>query len=176
MRWTLLLIVALPTVGFAQDTSAVEKWGPVSVLIGTWEGTGIGRWGTSKVFREYAHLMGGTYIIGKNRSEHERQQVNPGGETHDNWDIFSYDRRRAKYVLRQFHAEDITNTYGLASTKLARGVCECESEAIENLREGWRAEEVYMILSEDEFIEIFLLSAPGEEFQEYVRNTFHRSE
>ena len=55
--------------------------------------------------------MGGTYIIGKNRSTYEEQEKNPKDEIHDHWDIISYNKVKAKYVFRQFHAEDITNTF-----------------------------------------------------------------
>jgi hypothetical protein len=43
---------------------------------------------------------------------------NPQGEIHDNWNIFSYDKARKKYVLRQFYAEDITNTYSADSSEI----------------------------------------------------------
>jgi hypothetical protein len=174
MKKIILLIIAIPIYLSAQDSIVVEKWGPLSILIGKWEGEGIGKWGESKLFREYEYLMGGTYIIGKNKSTYEKQEKNPNGEIHDNWDIFSYDKRNAKYVLRQFHAEDIINTYSLDSLKLSEGIYEFESESIENFNEGWKAKEVYQILNSDEFIEIFYLGGPGKEYQEYVRNTFRR--
>ena len=174
MKKIILLIITIPIYLSAQDSIAVEKWGSLTILIGKWEGEGIGKWGESNLFREYEYLMGGTYIIGKNKSTYEKQEKNPKGEIHDNWGIFSYDKRKAKYVLRQFHAEDITNTYSLDSLKLFEGIYEFESESIENFNEGWKAKEVYKILNHDEFIEIFYLSGPGKEYQEYVRNTFRR--
>ena len=118
--------------------------------------------------------MGGTYIIGKNKSIYEKQEKNPEGEIHDHWDIISYDKVRAKYVFRQFHAEDITNTFLLDSLSDAKGILEFESESIENFKEGWKAKEVYKIINEDEFIEIFYLASPGKEYAEYIRSTFKR--
>ena len=76
--------------------------------------------------------------------------------------------------MRQFHAEDIINTYTLDSSKAADGIYEFESEAIENFGVGWKAKEVYKILNEDEFIEVFYLAPPDKEYSEYVRNTFKR--
>ena len=98
------------------------------------------------------------------------------GEIHDNWDIISYDKVKAKYVFRQFHAEDITNSFSLDSLKADQGILEFESESTENFIEGWKAKEVYKIINENEFIEIFYLAAPGKEYSEYVRNTFKRIE
>jgi len=48
------------------------------------------------------------------------------------------------------------------------------SESLENLPPGWRARETYKIMSDDEFIEIFELAAPGMEFELYSENNFKR--
>jgi hypothetical protein len=174
MKTIILLVTALVICLSAQDSISNDKWAPFNILIGEWEGEGIGKWGSSKVLREYTYLMGNTYIIGKNKSVYEKQEKNPRGETHENWDILSYDKGRAKYVLRQFHDEDITNTYNLDSANVANGIYEFETVAIENFGEGWRAKEVYEIINQDKFIEHFFLASPGKEYQEYVKNTFRR--
>ena len=176
MKKILLILLFLSSILFAQSESVPTKWEPLKFLIGKWEGSGTGKFGDSKIEREYEYLMGGTYIIGKNKSTYEKQKKNPEGEIHDHWDIISYDEVRAKYVFRQFHAEDITNTLSLDSLNAAQGILEFESESIENFIEGWKAKEVYKIINENEFIEIFYLAAPGKEYSEYVRNTFKRVE
>ncbi|MEE9167602.1 MAG: hypothetical protein V3U24_09130 [Candidatus Neomarinimicrobiota bacterium] len=174
MKRIMLFLILLGSVALSQNSVHTEKWGPFKFLIGKWEGKGVGKFGDSNVTREYEYLMGGTFIVGKNESIYEKQERNPRGEIHDNWDIFSYDKIRRKYVLRQFHAEDITNTYALDSLKASNAVYEFESEAIENFGVGWRAKEVYQIIGNDQFVEIFYLAAPGKEYSEYVRNTFTR--
>jgi hypothetical protein len=176
MKKILLILLFLSSIVFAQSENVTTKWEPFKFLIGKWEGSGTGKFGDSKIEREYEYLMGGTYIIGKNISTYEKQEKNPEGEIHDHWDIISYDKVRAKYVFRQFHAEDITNTFSLDSLKAAQGILEFESESIENFIEGWKAKEVYKIINENEFIEIFYLAAPGKEYSEYIRNTFKRIE
>ena len=176
MKKVFIILLSLSSIIFAQDESDINKWEPFKFLIGKWEGSGTGIFGESKVEREYNYLMGGTYLIGKNKSYYAKQEKNPSGEIHENWDIFSYDKIRAKFVLRQFHAEDITNTYTLDSSKVARGLLEFETEAIENFGIGWRAKEEYKIVNGNEFIEIFYLAASGEEYSESVRNTFKRIE
>ncbi len=169
-----LISLFLSTCLLAQVENISPKWAPFKFLIGKWEGTGTGKWGASKVTREYDYLMGGTYIIGKNESRYEKQENNPEDENHVNWDILSYDKNRKKYVLRQFHAEDITNTYAADSAEVSTGKYEFESEAIENFGTGWKAREVYIKINENEFIEIFYLASPGKEYAEFVRNTFKR--
>jgi hypothetical protein len=174
MKKAVLIVAILTSLSLAQSESVNKKWQPFNFLIGKWEGYGTGKFGDSKIEREYEYLMGGTYIIGKNTSTYEKQEKNPKGEIHDHWDIVSYDKVRAKYVFRQFHAEDITNTFSLDSLKAAEGILEFESESIENFKEGWRAKEVYKIINEDEFIEIFYLASPGKEYTENIRNTLKR--
>lgn len=176
MKNMFVLIIFISSILGAQDRTDVSKWEPFKFLIGKWEGIGTGKFGESKVIREYKYLMGGTYLIGTNRSDYVKQEKNPEGETHDNWDIFSYDKLRAKYILRQFHAEDITNTYTLDTSKVANKIIEFETEYIENFEKGWRAKEVYQIINRNEFIEIFYLASPDEEYTEYVRNIFKRIE
>ena len=174
MNRALIIFALLTSLTFAQSDIVKEKWKPLNFLIGKWEGNGTGKFGDSKIEREYEYLMGGTYIIGKNTSTYEKQEKNPEGEIHDHWDIISYDKVRAKYVFRQFHAEDITNTFSLDSLNAANGNLEFESESIENFRKGWRAKEVYKIISKDEFIEIFYLASPGNDYTQFVKSSFKR--
>ncbi|MGB5896052.1 MAG: hypothetical protein WBG58_17890 [Ignavibacteriaceae bacterium] len=176
MKKILLILLFLSSIIIAQSENDTKKWEPIKSLIGKWEDSGTGKFGDSKIEREYEYLMGGTFIIGKNKSTYEEQEKNPEGEIHDHWDIISYDKVKAKYVFRQFHAEDITNTFSLDSLKADQGLLEFESESIENFIDGWKAKEVYNIINENEFIEIFYLAAPGKDYSEYVRNTFKRIE
>jgi hypothetical protein len=174
MKKTLLFILFISSITFSQNNIEAEKWKDLKFLIGKWEGTGSGKFGVSKVEREYSYFMGGTYLLGKNKSTYEKQEKNPGGEIHVNWDIYSYDKYRKKYVIRQFHEEDITNTFSADSSDVTDGEYEFVYESIENFMPGWKAKEVYSILNEDEFIEIFYLAPPGKKYSEFIRNTFKR--
>ncbi|MGH9939978.1 MAG: hypothetical protein ACREAM_27365, partial [Blastocatellia bacterium] len=98
--------------------------------------------------------------------------------------LFSYDRARKQFVLRQFHVEGFVNQYALASAK-TDGKPDGETdgktlifttESIENIPPGWRARETYKIISEEEFIEVFELAAPGKEFQVYSENHLKRKQ
>lgn len=155
-----------------KETQSV--WEPLQLFVGTWEGTGEGQWGTSKVEREYRFVLNGDFLHGKNKSTYEPQEKNPKGEVHENWDFFSYDAVRQKYVLRQFHVEGFVNQYVLDSIAEDGKTLVFITESIENIPAGWRAKETYNFLSDDEFTETFELAAPEKEFEVYVENHFKR--
>jgi hypothetical protein len=46
-------------------------------------------------------------------------------------------------------------------------VLEFVTVRIENIPPGWRAKEVYRIVSPDEWVETFSLAAPGKDFELY---------
>lgn len=174
MKHILFFLLFLSSILFPQSKEENNLWKPFQYFMGNWEGTGDGRWGVSTVKREYSFFMGNTFLLGKNKSIYEKQEKNPEGEIHDNWDIFSYDKQRRKFVLRQFHAEDIVNQYTVDSTDANQKQFEFVSESIENFGNGWRSKESYKIVNENEFVETFSLAAPGKEFQVYVTNYFKR--
>ena len=174
MKITTLCLIFISSVIYSQNDNLPDKWENFKFLIGRWEGTGTGKFGDSRVEREYTYFMDSTYLLGKNKSVYEKQDKNPEGEIHISWDIYSYDKYRKKYVIRQFHEEDITNTYSADSSDISDGQYEFISESIENFMPGWKAREVYNKLNDDEFVEIFYLAPPGKEYSEFIRNTFKR--
>jgi len=163
-----------PYLLFSQEKENKNIWQPFEYFAGNWQGVGEGRFGSSNVEREYRFIMGGTFLLGTNKSTYEKQEKNPKGEVHDNWDIISYDKQRRQFVFRQFHAEGIVNQFVLDSLDPHKGKFEFVSEATENFGNGWRAKEWYEILNKNEFTETFSLAAPGEEFQVFVTNHFKR--
>ena len=171
---TLLVMIILVMPAAIADENV--KWQYFCVLEGRWSGEGEGRWGNSTIEREYEFIMEGTFLRGLSKSLYPEQERNPEGEIHDSMDIFSYDKLRKKYVLRQFHAEDIINQYVVDSVGVTLEGFEFVSEAIENFGTGWKAKEVYAFVNDDEFIETFWLAAPGEDYKLYVTNHFYRSD
>ena len=49
------------------------------------------------------------------------------------------------------------------------------TETIENVPDGWRARETYLIEGPDEFVERFELAAPGKDFDLYSENRLRRA-
>lgn len=84
-----------------------------------------------------------------------------------NFALFSHDRALKKSVLRQFHGEGFVNEYVSESVSADGKVLEFVTVRIENIPPGWKAKELYRIISPDEFVETFSLATPGKEFEVY---------
>lgn len=170
--WTLLMATSL---AFGQgEKSGAEAWAPLRYFLGEWEGTSKGRPGTGRVEREYRMILGGKFLEERNKSTYEPQERNPRGEVHEDWGIFSYDRARQRFVLRQFHVEGFINQYALDHLAPDGKTIVCVSESIENIPAGWRAKETYRILADDEFVTIFELAAPDGDFEVYSESHLRR--
>src|SRR5262249_15309755 len=50
-----------------------------------------------------------------------------------------------------------------------------ESEALENVPNGWKARETYEVASRDEFVETFEIAQSGKPYQVYSRARFNRA-
>jgi len=77
------------------------------------------------------------------------------------------DKAQQKIVLRQFHAEGFVNEYLLESASADGAEVAFVTVRIENVPPGWRAREVYQVVSKDAVIETFSLAAPGKELEIY---------
>src|SRR5688572_14750175 len=140
-------------------------WTPFNFFVGIWQGSGEGRPGISHIERTYEFILNNRFLFVKSQSIYEPQEKNPNGEIHQDWGLFSYDKNRETYVLRQFHVEGFVNQYRLDQLAEDGQTISFVSEAIENISLGWRAKEAYRKLGPDEFIEVFELAAPDKEFE-----------
>jgi len=170
----LLLALLLFTAVRAQAPQQPDVWEPLKYFAGSWEGTAKGQPGNGKVEREYQFVLNGKYLQAKNKSTYPPQEKNPKGEVHEDWGLFSYDRGRKQFILRQFHVEGFVNQYALDRAASNDKTLVFVTESIENIPAGWRARESYRILNSDEFVETFELAGPGKEFEVYSENRFKR--
>ena len=169
----LLALLLCPPIQ-AQATQQPDVWEPLKYFVGSWEGTAKGQPGNGKVEREYQFVLNGKYLQEKNKSIYPPQEKNPKGEVHEDWGLFSYDRGRKQFILRQFHVEGFVNQYALDRAASNDKTLVFVTESIENIPAGWRARESYRILNNDEFVETFELAGPGKEFEVYSENRFKR--
>jgi len=88
--------------------------------------------------------------------------------------MFSYDRSLKKLVLRQFHGEGFVNEYTLEAICDDGRELEFVTIRIENIPPGWRAREVYRVISPDEVVETFSLAGPGKDFAVYSETRLRR--
>jgi hypothetical protein len=170
----MLVVLFMGFVVTAQTMQQTDNWKALRYFVGTWEGTGTGQPGESKVEREYKFVLNGKFLQANHRSTYAPQPKNPKGEVHDDFGYFSYDKPRRQFVFRQFHVEGFVTEYVATSISPDGKTIVLDSESIENIPTGWRARETLRILNETEFTETFELSGPGKEFQVYSENKFKR--
>jgi hypothetical protein len=151
---------------------AEDRLALLAPVVGRWTGTTEGEPGSGTVEREYERILGGRFIEVRNRSTYPPQPGNPKGERHEDRGIFSYDTGRKSIVFRQFHVEGFVNQYLLDSASTPERLV-FTTEAIENIPEGWRARETYLI-EPDRLEEVFELAEPGKAFAVYSRNRLTR--
>jgi hypothetical protein len=149
-----------------------DVWAPVRFLIGDWTGEANGQPGRGTSKRSYRFVLKGRFIHEQNVSTYPPQPANPSGEVHEHQSYLSFDRARLRLVLRQFHQEGFVNQY--AALAPAGGSLVFESEAIENVPEGWRARETYTVLTPDEFLETFEVAPAGGQFAVYSQTRLKR--
>lgn len=174
MRRILLLPVILFSAAVALgQTPQPDPLAPLEFLIGRWETTSEGKPGNGQGHREYVRALGTRFIQGRNVVVYPPREKNPKGEKHEDVGVFSWDRARKQFVLRQFHIEGFVNQY-VADVPSKPGVIVFTTEAIENIPPGWRARETYTQISADEVEEVFELSQTGKEFEVYSRTRMKR--
>ena len=171
----LLLLVQAGTVS-AQDRSEPDIWEPFRYFLGAWDGQETGKAGIGKGQRRYEFILDGRYLHFKNESVFEAQEKNPEGEVHGDWTFFSYDMRRQKFVLREFHSEGFVNQYVLDTISTDGKWIVFVTEAIENIPSGFRARVTYAIDDEKRFVETFQLASPGKDYSPILKNTWTRRE
>ena len=137
-------------------------------FVGHWRGTAEGEPGTGTVGREYTPILAGKFLEERNESRYQ------SGEIHHHIAYWSFDRRRGRFVLRQFHQESFVNQFAATAADFDNGQLVVESESIENIPQGYRARETYRFSSADAFEEIFEIAEPNADFQVYSRNRFTR--
>lgn len=177
-RVTLPLVVVMSWAWATQEvqaqTPASDPWTHLRYLEGAWEGRATGQVGEGVVERTYEWVLNRRFIHVRHKSTYAPQERNPRGQVHEDWGFISYDRRRQIHVLRQFHVESFVNQYALDPAQSDSTKLVFVSEHLENVGQGWRARETYQKISNDEFVELFELAAPGKDFELYTRNHFRR--
>jgi len=174
MRKLFFILILLPIIVFAQEEKKDDVWSPFKFFVGTWEGTGKGCPGTSKLKAEFKFVLNEKFLQIRGKAVFEPQEKNKKGEVHEDWGFVSYDGIRKKFVLRQFHIEGFVNQYVLDSLSSDGKTFVFLSENIENIPPGWRAKSTYKILDEKEFLQIFELAEPGKDFEVYSESHLKR--
>lgn len=164
-----VVILLMPLFAFSQTTKQDSLWKPFDSFIGVWTGKGGGQPGEGDYERSYKFIFNKKFIEVKNKSVYPPSKDNPKGEVHEDLGYISYDKIRKSFILRQFHIEGFVNQYKLDSISEDGKTIVFISEAIENIKPGWRAKETYQLISDKEISETFELAAPQKEFEIYTK-------
>src|SRR5437867_3308635 len=95
----------------AQQSSTKAPWNSLKFFVGNWQGTFQGEPGHGTGERHYQFVLQDKFLQATNKSVYPQQEKNPKGEVHEDLGFFSYDGKRKKFVLRQFHVEGFVNEY-----------------------------------------------------------------
>lgn len=144
-------------------------------FVGEWKGTSQGEPGKGTASRTYQFALGARFLHERNISTYEPKQPGKPGEVHEHWSMISFDKKRKRLVLRQFHQEGFVNQYVLDLEQSTPKRLVFVSENFENLDSRWRARESYDLISKDEFTETFEIAPPEKEFYVYSKNAFKRA-
>lgn len=167
-------VLDVPSVSAQETTAPADPWAPFRFFVGTWEGQGEGSPGLGKGIQTFEFILRGTFLHVRNKAVFDPQDTNPRGEVHEDWGIFSYDKARRAFILRQFHVEGFVNRYVLENAPADGKAFVFVSEAIENIPPGFRARLTYKPLDADSFEQTFDLAAPGQDFTCYSKGVMKR--
>jgi hypothetical protein len=171
----LLMAIVVPAFATPQTPAPANAWAPFRFFVGTWQGRGEGGPGASTGEQTFAFILRDAYLQVHNKAVFTPQEKNPKGEVHEDLGIFSYDKARKTFVLRQFHVEGIVNQYVLESLPADGKAFVFVSEAIENIPPGFKARLTYKVLDADTFEQTFDLAAPGQDFVCYSKGVMKRT-
>jgi hypothetical protein len=172
----MLALVLMSAAGHGVAAQTLVPSADLTVLeffLGRWSGTAEGQPGKGTVSREYATLLRSKIIQSKHQGVYPPQPANPKGEVHEDTGIYSFDTNTKRIRFRQFHVEGFVVHYVL-EPQSTPGTFVFVSEAIENIPVGYRSRETHVVLSPDEFEEVFELAEPGKDFQMYSRTKLSR--
>jgi hypothetical protein len=168
------LFAAPPLSPQGSQTPAADVWAPFRFFVGNWQGQGEGTPGMGKGVQTFEFILRGTFLHVRNKAVFDPQDKNPQGEIHEDWGVFSYDKARKTFILRQFHVEGFVNQYVLENAPPDGKMFVFVTEAIENIPAGVKARLTYKVLDVDTFEQTFDLARPGQEFICYSKGIMKR--
>ena len=153
------------------ESQAPDRWGPLTLLEGTWTGAIQGALGTGTGVRRYELLMDGQFLMSRHNSVRLPQEKSPEGDQHEEIGVFSYDSERELLVLREFMGEGVVIR---SACTIEEMTVECASEAVES-GPGIRARLTILIQDRYRFIERYEIAWHNQEkLQPYFTNQWTR--
>ena len=155
----------------AETAKQAERWGPLKLLVGSWEGEIDGKLGKGKGVRRYEFIVGDRFLLSRHVSVRLPQEKSPKGDHHQELGVFSFDSERKTIVYREFLSEGVVvrSPCKIDGTKVV-----CVSEAVES-GPGIRARLTLDITDRYRFTELYEIAWPGKDLEHDFTNHWTRS-
>lgn len=157
-----------------KDQSKKDVWEPVRFLVGSWKGSNKGTFGDARLQVTGKFILGGKFLHLRTKSVSKPRGMGQQGETHEDWEIISYDQVRNKFVLRQFNSEGFVNRYVLEDISDGGNKLVFVTEAVENGPPGLRARTTYVRQGNNAYSAELALAPPGKDFAGCVTSSLTR--
>jgi hypothetical protein len=165
--------LSFPVTALAAEVETEDKWKPIRVLLGDWEGIGSGFDGESVVQHCYEFILQEQFIHSRTRSEFQPRDEQSVGEIHEDWGFFSFDPEREKIIFRQFLSEGFVNTYVLQESPPGSNQLVFKSESTEGAGD-MSARLTFTFDSANQYQLVLELAQPGKDFFECQSLTMAR--
>lgn len=136
--------------------------GYLQFLIGNWKGYGAGFEQKSEVTQSFQYILQNQFIQSETKSI-ARAEDGTIIEVHEDLEIFSYDSKREKVILRGFYSEGYVNVYVMELIAEAENQLVFTSEKTENAGR-MMVRQRFAIISENEYELTLDLAKAGQEF------------
>ena len=175
MRELILAItIVFPLCLASQGSPTKTPWNTLKFFVGDWQGMSQGEPGQGKGERHYEFALGENFLRVTNKVVYPKQEGNPKGEVHEDFGLYSYDKKQKKFVFRQFHVEGFVNEFLEQDISPDGKTLVFVTNKIENIPDGWRARETYTIVNDNEYTEVFELAEPQKDFSIYSKSRWKR--
>lgn len=153
----------------AAESEVEPPWHLFKKFVGKWKGKSQGRFGPADLEKSWSFALKDHFLQCRTESVAQR-------DLHQDWSMLSYDKKRKKFVLREFHSEGYVNQYVVAVQKDGREFV-YETESVENaFAPGLRAQTIVRFVSDNEIQQTFALASPGKKWDVCVESTLRRQE
>ena len=171
----LLLLLSIPVLSLSQspDDKTILMDEFKHYFVGTWQGSEKGTTGDGVGTRSYESVLQEQFVLMKNQSVFAPDQKNKNREIHQDWGMFSMDKKTNTLIYRQFVSEGFVNMYEVNRIRnVGSSRWLFETRCIENLSSGWRAKITITVITQNKFEEKFELAQPGQDYRIMLNNTW----
>jgi len=140
-------------------------WKRLKEMVGVWKGDG--QPGPARVEQRYELMLQDQFLHARTTSISE-------SDSHEDWEVVSFDRMRGKVVLRQFVSEGYVNQYVLDQLENSGRTPVFDSESCENSPPGFRTRQTLTFDDDNRISQQLELAPSGKQFSRCSSTTLAR--